>query len=237
MLLAAAGGIGIAAVAAWVAFALSPSAALAISATGLVACLLLPGGRAGLASRSRARPCDRRGDRAGQGGAGRGRAGRGRDALGRPRAHARSSSRRLALRLRGRGAAPRGDPADGARRERAEASPWARRGVYQGAGTGRAAARVLASGSRPGAGAAGHAPRAGRPTRALADRGARGSLRDRRRSAEDGRRGAEGRRRAAPGGSRAHDRGRGRDRRGGAREPRGRSAARAASGRRSHDDP
>ncbi len=44
MLLAAAGGIGIAAVAAWVAFALSPSAALAISATGLVACLLLPVG-------------------------------------------------------------------------------------------------------------------------------------------------------------------------------------------------
>ena len=44
MLLAAAGGIGIAAVAAWVAFALSPSASLAISATGLVACLLLPVG-------------------------------------------------------------------------------------------------------------------------------------------------------------------------------------------------
>jgi hypothetical protein len=44
MLLAAAGGIGIAAVAAWVAFALSPSAALAISATGLLACVLLPVG-------------------------------------------------------------------------------------------------------------------------------------------------------------------------------------------------
>ncbi len=44
MLLAAACGIGIAAVAAWVAFALSPSASLAISATGLVACLLLPVG-------------------------------------------------------------------------------------------------------------------------------------------------------------------------------------------------
>lgn len=44
MLLAAAGAIGIAALAAWVAFALSPSTALAISATGLVACLLLPVG-------------------------------------------------------------------------------------------------------------------------------------------------------------------------------------------------
>jgi len=42
MLLATAGAIGIAAVAAWVAFALSPSVALAISATGLVACFLLP---------------------------------------------------------------------------------------------------------------------------------------------------------------------------------------------------
>ena len=64
------GGIGSAAVAAWVAFALSPSAALAISATGLLACLLLPVGALALAPRSRARPCDRRGDRAGQGGAG-----------------------------------------------------------------------------------------------------------------------------------------------------------------------
>ena len=44
LLLGAAGVIGIAAVAAWVAFALSPSTALAISATGLVACLLLPMG-------------------------------------------------------------------------------------------------------------------------------------------------------------------------------------------------
>ena len=49
VLLAAAGGIGIAAVAAWVAFALSPSTALAISATGLVACLLLPVGALALA--------------------------------------------------------------------------------------------------------------------------------------------------------------------------------------------
>jgi len=49
MLLAAAGAIGTAAVAAWVAFALSPSTALAISATGLVACALLPVG--GLALR------------------------------------------------------------------------------------------------------------------------------------------------------------------------------------------
>jgi hypothetical protein len=42
LLVAACAVIGIAAVAAWVAFALAPSAALAISATGLVACLLLP---------------------------------------------------------------------------------------------------------------------------------------------------------------------------------------------------
>jgi hypothetical protein len=42
MLLAAAGAIGAAAVAAWVAFALAPSTALAISATGLLACALVP---------------------------------------------------------------------------------------------------------------------------------------------------------------------------------------------------
>jgi hypothetical protein len=42
LLLGAAGLIGAAAVAAWVAFALDPSSALAISATGLVACVLLP---------------------------------------------------------------------------------------------------------------------------------------------------------------------------------------------------
>ena len=42
MLLAAAGAIGAAAAAAWVAFALDPSLALAVSATGLLACLLAP---------------------------------------------------------------------------------------------------------------------------------------------------------------------------------------------------
>ena len=41
LLLVAAGAIGAAAVAAWVAFALDPSTALAISATGLVACVLV----------------------------------------------------------------------------------------------------------------------------------------------------------------------------------------------------
>ena len=42
LLLVVAGVIGAAAVAAWVAFALDPSVALAIAATGLVACVLLP---------------------------------------------------------------------------------------------------------------------------------------------------------------------------------------------------
>jgi len=48
LLLVASGAIAVAAVAAWVAFALSPSTALAISATGLVACLLAPVGALGL---------------------------------------------------------------------------------------------------------------------------------------------------------------------------------------------
>lgn len=47
-LLVAAGAIGAAAVAAWVAFALAPSTALAISATGLVACVLVPVAALGL---------------------------------------------------------------------------------------------------------------------------------------------------------------------------------------------
>jgi hypothetical protein len=42
ILLAATGAIGVAAVAAWVAFALAPSTGLAIAATGLVACVLVP---------------------------------------------------------------------------------------------------------------------------------------------------------------------------------------------------
>jgi hypothetical protein len=48
MLLGIAGLIGAAAVAAWVAFALSPSTALAVSATGLVACVLVPVAALGL---------------------------------------------------------------------------------------------------------------------------------------------------------------------------------------------
>jgi hypothetical protein len=65
MLLVAAGAIGAAAVAAWVAFALAPSTALAISATGLTACVLVPvaalGLRHGLA---RGRDIDREIERA-----------------------------------------------------------------------------------------------------------------------------------------------------------------------------
>jgi hypothetical protein len=65
MLIGVAGAIGAAAVAAWVAFALSPSTALAVSATGLVACVLVPiaalGLRRGLA---RARSIDAEFERA-----------------------------------------------------------------------------------------------------------------------------------------------------------------------------
>jgi len=65
MLLVAAGAIGAAAVAAWVAFALAPSTVLAISATGLTACVLVPvaalGLRHGLA---RGRDIDREIERA-----------------------------------------------------------------------------------------------------------------------------------------------------------------------------
>jgi hypothetical protein len=50
LLLITAGAIGAAAVAAWVAFALNPSTALAISATGLVACVLVPIAALGLQS-------------------------------------------------------------------------------------------------------------------------------------------------------------------------------------------
>jgi len=65
MLLVAAGAIGAAAVAAWVAFALAPSTALAISATGLTACVLVPVAALGLRSGlARGRDIDREIERA-----------------------------------------------------------------------------------------------------------------------------------------------------------------------------